>query len=64
VADLETTNLAVFASNERAGGLTLLVMANGVSLEEMHTSTGADVMVSAEAQRPFCQRSISVFARQ
>lgn len=52
VVDLVITNLAVFACDRQAGGLTLLELATGVSLEEIRASTGADFAISAEAQRP------------
>jgi 3-oxoacid CoA-transferase subunit B len=55
VVDLIITNLAVFACDKQAGGLTLLERAGGVSLEEIRASTGAD-FAKFSAIRP-CKRS-------
>ena len=48
VVDLIITNLAVFACDKAQGGLTLIELAEGVSLEELSAQTGADFAVSPE----------------
>ncbi|WEK41989.1 MAG: 3-oxoacid CoA-transferase subunit B [Candidatus Sphingomonas colombiensis] len=41
VVDMVITNLCVFACDKRNGGLTLLELADGVSLEQVRAATGA-----------------------
>ena len=48
VVDLIITNLAVFACDKAHGGLTLIELAQGVSLDELRAQTGADFVVSPE----------------
>ena len=48
VVDLIITNLAVFACDKANGGLTLIELAQGVSLDELRAQTGADFTVSPE----------------
>ena len=48
VVDLIITNLAVFECDRIKGGLTLLELAEGVSLEELSAQTGADFEISPE----------------
>ena len=48
VVDLIITNLAVFECDRIKGGLTLIEMAQGVSLGELRSQTGADFAVSPE----------------
>ena len=48
VVDLIITNLAVFACDKANGGLTLIELAQGVSLDELRAQTGADFAVSHE----------------
>ena len=48
VVDLIITNLAVFACDKAQGGLTLIELADGVSLEEISEQTGANFAVSPE----------------
>lgn len=45
VVDLVITNLAVFACDKRQGGLTLIELADGVSLDDVSASTGADFQI-------------------
>ena len=46
VVDLIITNLAVFACDKAHGGLTLIELAQGVSLDELRAQTGANFAVS------------------
>ena len=48
VVDLIITNLAVFACDKIKGGLTLLELADSVSLEELSAQTGADFKIAPE----------------
>ena len=48
VVDMIITNLAVFACDKIKGGLTLIELADGVSLEELSAQTGADFEISLE----------------
>ena len=48
VVDLIITNLAVFACDKANGGLTLIQLADGVSLEEISEQTGTNFAVSPE----------------
>ena len=48
VVDLIITNLAVFACDKANGGLTLLELAQGISLDALRAQTGADFAVSPE----------------
>jgi 3-oxoacid CoA-transferase subunit B len=45
VVDLIITNLAVFACDKQQGGLTLIELADGVSLDDVSASTGADFRI-------------------
>ena len=48
VVDLIITNLAVFACDKANGGLTLIELAQGISLDELGAKTGANFAVSPE----------------
>ena len=48
VVDMIITNLAVFECDHIKGGLTLIELAEGVSLEDLSAQTGADFEISPE----------------
>ena len=48
VVDLIITNLAVFACDKSKSGLTLIEIAEGISLEDLRTQTGANFEISPE----------------
>ena len=50
VVDMIITNLAVFECDRIKGGLTLIEMAEGVSLGDLSAQTGADFEVSLESK--------------
>ena len=46
VVDMIVTDLAVFSVDKKKGGLTLIQLADGVTVDEIKTKTGADFKVS------------------
>ena len=48
VVDLIITNLAVFACDKNKGGLTLIEIAEGISLKDLRAQTGANFEISPE----------------